>query len=196
MYSFGKNRNITNFVNVWILEDPVQDPKRSILAIFLWEPFFSDETANYVAIKTDKCRIRNITQQTTYIGHWIKLKSNYRIHKGTANKHGLTYTDCAVRSPILFYPKLVALDRFSLCGEKKWTVIGTYETILGKAKIALRKIVLVWLIYAWAMHGFEPWFLTSQKRECLFQLDQVVFWTIAKVFVTAVRVKWPLSKYI
>ena len=41
MYSFGKNRNITNFVNVWILEDPVQDPKWFILAIFLREPFFS-----------------------------------------------------------------------------------------------------------------------------------------------------------
>ena len=178
------------------LKTPYKTQSGSFSLYFYESLFFPDETANYVPIKTDKCRIRNITQQTTYIGHWIKRKSNYRIHKGTANKHGLTYTDCAVRSTILFYPKLVALDRFSLCGEKKWTVIGTYETILGKAKIALRKIVLVWLIYAWAMHGFEPWFLTSQKRECLFQLDQVVFWTIAKAFVTAVRVKWPLSKYI
>ena len=26
IHSFGKNGNITNFVNMWILEDPIQKP--------------------------------------------------------------------------------------------------------------------------------------------------------------------------
>ena len=27
MHSFGKNKQLTNFVNVWMLEDPIQMPK-------------------------------------------------------------------------------------------------------------------------------------------------------------------------
>lgn len=45
IYSFGKNENITNFVNAWMLEDPMQDLKDSniwsIPAIFFRQPFFS-----------------------------------------------------------------------------------------------------------------------------------------------------------
>lgn len=45
IYSFGKNENITNFVNAWMLEDPMQDLKDSNIwsnpAIFFRQPFFS-----------------------------------------------------------------------------------------------------------------------------------------------------------
>ena len=27
IYSFGKNVNVTNFVNVWMLEDPIEDQR-------------------------------------------------------------------------------------------------------------------------------------------------------------------------
>ena len=43
--------------------------------------------------------------------------------------------------------------------------------------------------YAWATHGLEPRFLGRKRRECLIQLDQVVFWPIARAFVTIVNVK-------
>ena len=44
IHSFGKNKQLTNFVNVWMLEDPIQIPKTvtwPFSNIFLRKPFFS-----------------------------------------------------------------------------------------------------------------------------------------------------------
>lgn len=40
IYSFGKNENITNFVNAWMLEDPMQDLKTVTFGPF--QLYFSD----------------------------------------------------------------------------------------------------------------------------------------------------------
>ena len=40
IYSFGKNEELTNFVNIWMLEDPIQMPKTDFLNIFFTKTYF------------------------------------------------------------------------------------------------------------------------------------------------------------
>ena len=55
IHSFGKNENITNFENVWMLEDPIQKPTTATCGPFqlhFYENlFFSTKTANYTVTK-------------------------------------------------------------------------------------------------------------------------------------------------
>ena len=55
IHSFGKNENITNFVNAWMLEDPIQKPTTmtcgSFNCIFTKTFFFPMKTANYTVTK-------------------------------------------------------------------------------------------------------------------------------------------------
>ena len=47
-------------------------------------------------------------------------------------QHDMTKMTALRKSPILIYPKLVTLDRFSLCGEKNNKTTKTDETLFGK----------------------------------------------------------------
>ena len=55
IHSFGKNENITNFVNVGVLEDPIQKPTAVTYVPFqlhFYENlFFQRKTANYIVTK-------------------------------------------------------------------------------------------------------------------------------------------------
>ena len=58
IHSFGKNEQLTNFVNVWMLEDPIQMPKTvtcglfQIFQIYFYENiFFPTKTAKCTATK-------------------------------------------------------------------------------------------------------------------------------------------------
>ena len=55
IHSFGKNENITNFVNVWMLKDPIQKPTTVACGpfqLYFYETlFFPTRTANYTVTK-------------------------------------------------------------------------------------------------------------------------------------------------
>ena len=55
IHSFGKNGNIKNFVNVWMLEDPIQKPTTATCGpfqLYCYENlFFPTKTANYTVTK-------------------------------------------------------------------------------------------------------------------------------------------------
>ena len=55
IYSLGKNGNIKNFVNVWMLEDPIQKPTTVTFGpfqLYFYENlFFPTKTANYTVTK-------------------------------------------------------------------------------------------------------------------------------------------------
>ena len=77
MYSFRKNENVTSFVKVWMLKDPIKEPKTVTcgpLQLYLYENlFFLTKTSNFTTIKN--CFPRNITQQIIYMGHRTKRKN-------------------------------------------------------------------------------------------------------------------------
>ena len=54
-HSFGKNESITNFVNVWMLEDPMQKPATVTCGpfelYFYKKPFLPRKSANYTVTK-------------------------------------------------------------------------------------------------------------------------------------------------
>ena len=100
--------------------------------------------------------------------------------------------------PILVFTKLVALDKFSPCGEKntEWWQ-GWTKRFLIKAKLLHVKYSSCYsfVIYAWTRHRFESQFFGRERCQFLIQLDHVVFWSIVNAFVTIVNVRWPLPKY-
>ena len=77
MYSFRKNENVTSFVKVWMLKDPIKEPKTVTcgpLQLYFYENlFFLTKTSNFTTIKN--CFPRNITQQIIYMGHRTKRKN-------------------------------------------------------------------------------------------------------------------------
>ena len=64
IYSFGKNENITNFINVWMLEDPIQDPKTvkcgPFQLYFCEDLFFPDKNSKLHIYK----KLTNIALET------------------------------------------------------------------------------------------------------------------------------------
>ena len=139
-YSFWKNENITNFVNVWMLEDPIQKPTTVTCGpfqLYFYENlFFPDKNSKLHSYK----KLTN-TALETFLNKLFTLKPenneqtiNEYIKQWQINMIWPTLTALS-QSTILVYLKLLALDRFSLCAEKKQKqnkITKKHKTSFGK----------------------------------------------------------------
>ena len=123
VYTFVKNKNIANFVNVWMLEDPIQ-VETTITSgpselHFYENLFFTDKNSKLQSYKklTNVALERILNKLFTLDQENVEQILNKFIKQRQINMIWLTLTDLCL-SPILVYIKLVTLDRFSFCGEK------------------------------------------------------------------------------
>ena len=138
IHCFGKNENIINFVDEWMLEDPIQKPTtvtcESFQLHFYENIFFPNKNSKLhsyknlmnTALKTllNKLFTLNLKNNKQTINEYIKqLKINMTLPTLTA----------LCQSTILVYLILLTLDRFldrfSLCSEKITCNDKTDETV-------------------------------------------------------------------
>ena len=125
IHSFGKIGNITNFVNVWILEDPIQKPTTVTCGTF---------NCIFTNTKLHSCKKLTNTALETLLNELFT--SNPKNNEQTINEYikqrqiNMTWPTLTAlcQSTILVYLKLLTLDRFSLCSEKITNTDKTNET--------------------------------------------------------------------
>ena len=119
-----------------MLEDPIQMPKTVTCGpfqIYFYENLFSRWKQQSAQLqKTNKQCYWDITQRAFHPRPRKKRTNDKRICTAKTYQHGMTTMTALDQSPILVYPKLVTLDRFSLCGEKNNKTTKTDETLFGK----------------------------------------------------------------
>ena len=117
--SFNKNENIKKFLNVWLLEDPIQKMETSTCGPFqfyFYENLFFQDLHSY----------KNLTnlEIETLLNELFTLDQdkNEQIINEYINERQIKMTyptmTALCQTPILVYLKLVTLDRFSLLKEK------------------------------------------------------------------------------
>ena len=133
IHCFGKNENITNFVNMWMLEDPIQKNQQLCLwsfSIVFWQkPFFPDENSKLHSYK----KLTNTGLETLLNELFIlNPKNNEQTINEYIKQRQISMTrptlTALCQSPILVYLKLLTLDRFSLCNEQITNTDKTNDT--------------------------------------------------------------------
>ena len=135
IYGFDQNEIITNCVNVWILKDTIQMDTTITCGpfqLYFYENlFFLDEHSKLQNYK----KLTNIALETLLKRFFtLNREKNEQILIEYIRQRQIKMTwptlTALHQSPVLVYPKLVTLYRFSLWGEKKdETETGQDETV-------------------------------------------------------------------
>ena len=83
IHSFGKNENITNFVNMWMLENSIKNPTTELCGpfqlYFCENLFFLTKTATYTVPKLTNTALETLLNEL--------FKLNPQNNEQTINKH-------------------------------------------------------------------------------------------------------------
>ena len=114
--AFGKTKNIKEFVNVWLLEDPVQQMETTTCGAFqlyfFENLFFPDElTKLHSYQKLTNIAIETILEELFTLDKQKKQTNNKRLHKKTTNNNTLAYTNCPAQNNNLSLSKIVGFGQ-------------------------------------------------------------------------------------
>ena len=114
--AFGKTKNIKKFVNVWLLEDPVQQMETTTCGAFqlyFFENLFfpAELTKLHSYQKLTNIAIETILDELFTLDKQKKQTNNKRLHKKTTNNNTLTYTNCPAQNNNLSLSKIVGFGQ-------------------------------------------------------------------------------------
>lgn len=96
IHNFGRNEKITNFVNVWMLEEQYNfhNNLRTLSDIFLQEFVFFRQGQQVAQLQNTYKRCpRNITERTVFVRPRKQRTHNKRIHRTKTNTSDMAHID-------------------------------------------------------------------------------------------------------